>query len=149
MSNQYLMLFFLFWSLPRHLEVPRPGIKSEPERWPTPQLQQCGWILYPLHRARNQISTSIETSWIINSLHHHSRNSNILHSWFRTDICFLEVQYWLRFFLWIGIQQEGSILEVIQWVSSGWSKSWGSFIHCHSHPSFASSGSSWNIFEDI
>ena len=33
------IFFFLFWLHPWHMEVPGPGIKSEPQRQPTPQLQ--------------------------------------------------------------------------------------------------------------
>ena len=35
---------FFFWPHPHHMEVPEPGIKSEPQLQPMPQLQQC-WIL--------------------------------------------------------------------------------------------------------
>ena len=57
------------------MEVPGPGMESELELPPVPQLQQHG-ILNPLCRARgNQTSTSTETSWLINSLCHHSRSS--------------------------------------------------------------------------
>ena len=51
------------------MEVPGPGIESEPKLQPTPQLQQYR-ILNPLHRARDQTSASTETNWIINPLRH-------------------------------------------------------------------------------
>ena len=41
--------FFFFWPNYRY-EVPRPGIRSEPQLWPRLQLQQCQ-ILDPLHWA--------------------------------------------------------------------------------------------------
>ena len=37
-----------FWSLPYHMEVPGPGIKSVPQQWPKPQ-QWPFKILYPLN----------------------------------------------------------------------------------------------------
>ena len=36
------------WGTCQYMDVPRPGIKSEPEFQPTPQLQECQ-ILNPLH----------------------------------------------------------------------------------------------------
>ena len=63
--------FFPFQLHPQHMEVPGPGIESEPE------LQQL-WqhrILNPLCWARDQTSATTETSQIIN-LPHHSGNSH-------------------------------------------------------------------------
>ena len=53
-QNRFLFvcLFVCFWSQPWHMEVPRPGIKSEPQLQPMPQLWQRQ-ILYPLHWARD------------------------------------------------------------------------------------------------
>ena len=53
-------LFFFFWPHPRHIEVPRPGTKSEPQLGPTPQLWQH-WILNPLRQARDGTYTSAAT----------------------------------------------------------------------------------------
>ena len=39
--------FFLYLPHPRHMEFPRPGIESEPQLQPTPQLQQCQILLTP------------------------------------------------------------------------------------------------------
>lgn len=40
-THTSLPLLFLFWQHPQHMEIPYgPGIKSKPEWWPTPQLQQ-------------------------------------------------------------------------------------------------------------
>ena len=41
------------WPCARHVEVPEPGIKSELQLQPTPQLQKCQ-ILNPLHQAKDQ-----------------------------------------------------------------------------------------------
>ena len=51
-------IFFFFLAVLQHMEVPRPGIESELQLRPTPQLQQCqipspavldqGWKLLPL-----------------------------------------------------------------------------------------------------
>ena len=32
----FIFYFFIFWLYPRHMEVPRPGIESEPQLQPTP-----------------------------------------------------------------------------------------------------------------
>ena len=40
--------FFFFLAYPQHIEILQPGIKSEPELRPRPQLQQR-WIFTPLH----------------------------------------------------------------------------------------------------
>ena len=42
------------------MEVPGPGIESEPQLRCTPQLQQCQ-ILNPLHQARDQTHAATET----------------------------------------------------------------------------------------
>ena len=42
--NMKYTLFFLFWLHQWHMEVSRPGIKSEPQLGPVAQLGQC-WIL--------------------------------------------------------------------------------------------------------
>ena len=39
--------FLFFWQHLRHMDVPGPGIKSEPQLRPTLQMWQC-WILNPL-----------------------------------------------------------------------------------------------------
>lgn len=39
--------FFFFWPHPEHMEVPWPGIESDPELQPVLQLRQL-WILNPL-----------------------------------------------------------------------------------------------------
>lgn len=36
----FFFFFFFFWPHPQHIEVPWPGIKSEKQLWPAPQLQQ-------------------------------------------------------------------------------------------------------------
>lgn len=54
--------FFLFQPQPRHMEVPRSGIKSEPLLWPTLQLRQL-WIHNPLHWAGHQTRATTETTW--------------------------------------------------------------------------------------
>ena len=43
-------LFGFFWLHLQHMEVPRPGIKSEPQLWLTPQVWQHR-ILNPLHHS--------------------------------------------------------------------------------------------------
>ena len=65
--------FLLFRPYPWHLEVPRPGIKSELQLWPALQLQQH-WILNPLLWAGDPTRAATERSWLINPLRH-SRNS--------------------------------------------------------------------------
>ena len=42
---------FGFWPRPWHTEVPGPGIKPAPRRWPKPQQWQCR-IFNPLHHKR-------------------------------------------------------------------------------------------------
>ena len=37
---------FFFWPCLQHVEVPGPGIESEPQLWPMLQLQQC-WFISP------------------------------------------------------------------------------------------------------
>lgn len=65
----FLLIEYFIWLLkllgffgphPRHMEVPRPGIKSEQELQPTPQLWQC-WIRYPLCRAEDWTCASAAT----------------------------------------------------------------------------------------
>ena len=41
------------------MDVPGPGIESEAQLRPVPQLRQC-WILNPLHWARDCIYAAIE-----------------------------------------------------------------------------------------
>ena len=65
--NSFFFLSFL--PHPWHMEVPGPGIESEPYLWPISQLQQCQ-ILKPLHQARDWTGNATETSQIINSLNH-------------------------------------------------------------------------------
>ena len=71
-DNIYFCIY-LYFGVPCIWKFPEPGIESKQELWPTPQLQHR-WILDPLLWAGDQTSASIETSWIINPLHH-SRNS--------------------------------------------------------------------------
>ena len=40
-SHTVCIFFFLFWPHWQHMEVPGPGIESEPQLQPAPQLQQC------------------------------------------------------------------------------------------------------------
>ena len=47
-----LCIFFFQWPHLRHMEVPRPGVKSEMWLQPMPQLQ-LQWIPQSLHRARD------------------------------------------------------------------------------------------------
>ena len=60
-----LLLLLLLQAHPWQVEMSHPGIKSELELQPTPQLQQHG-ILNPLCQARDQTSTSTEISRIMN-----------------------------------------------------------------------------------
>ena len=56
-----VICFFLgFFGHTHSMEVPRPGIESDPQLWPMPYLQQCQ-ILNPLCQAENQIHTSTMT----------------------------------------------------------------------------------------
>ena len=64
---------FLFQPHLQYTEVPQPGIESELELQPMPQINQC-WFLNPLRWARDRSRAFTETSWIINPLCH-SRNS--------------------------------------------------------------------------
>ena len=48
----FLLLLSSFLATPWHMEVPRPGIRSEPQLWPAPKLQQHQ-ILNPLCQARD------------------------------------------------------------------------------------------------
>ena len=43
---------FFFFSNSQHMEAPWPGMESEPQLQPMPQLWQC-WILSPLWHGRN------------------------------------------------------------------------------------------------
>ena len=74
----YFFLFLFFQLHPWDLEFPGPGIESELELRPAPQLQQCR-ILNPLHWAGDQTLISMETKQIINPLCH-SRNSSARHA---------------------------------------------------------------------
>ena len=69
---------FFFWLHLWHMEIPRPGIKSEPQLWSMPQLQQH-WILNPLCQGLNPHIHSNGScySWILNSLCHSVWNSKI------------------------------------------------------------------------
>lgn len=60
-----VLVFFLFRPRPQHIEVPWAGIKSKPQRWPMPQLQQ--------HQILNLCPSALET-WQISL--HYSRDSN-------------------------------------------------------------------------
>ena len=65
-SNWIILLytwntFYLFiWSHPQHMDSPRPGIVSEPQLWPTQQLQQHQ-SFKPMCRARDQTHTPAVT----------------------------------------------------------------------------------------
>ena len=52
--------FFFLWLHPQHMAVLGPGIESEPQLWPMPQLWQCQ-ILNPLHHSGNSRRTKIVT----------------------------------------------------------------------------------------
>ena len=57
----FLPPFFFFFQLhPQHMNVPRPGMKSEPELPLTSQLQQHQ-ILNPLCQARDRTHATTET----------------------------------------------------------------------------------------
>ena len=60
MVSIVVYIFFLFQPCQRHMEVPRPEIKSKPQLGPTPQLWQCQ-ILNPLCQAEDQTHASSET----------------------------------------------------------------------------------------
>ena len=49
----YLFIYFPFQPPPWHKEVPRPGIKSKPELWPTHSCSHAGSTLSPLRCTRN------------------------------------------------------------------------------------------------
>ena len=72
-------IFFLF--RPRHMEVPGPGIKSEPQLQPMPQLQQH-WILNPPHGAGDLnplfCTNPNHCSQILNPLCHNRNFQNLL-----------------------------------------------------------------------
>ena len=38
-SSHFLKMYLFVWTHRQHMEVPRPGIESEPHLWPMPQLQ--------------------------------------------------------------------------------------------------------------
>ena len=59
--------FFLCWMHLQHMAVPRPGMESKPELWPTPQLREQQ-ILNPLHWVEDRTRASIETSCITNTV---------------------------------------------------------------------------------
>ena len=61
----------------QHIEVPGPGIKSEPELPPPAQLPQRQ-ILNPLCWARDQTGASTETGQIINPLRHRGNSCKII-----------------------------------------------------------------------
>ena len=92
-SSSFFFFFFFFfaisWPLPRHLEVPRPGVELELQflayttatAMPDPS-HVCdlhhsswqGWILNPLSKARYETRIPIDTTWVRN-LPSHDRNS--------------------------------------------------------------------------
>lgn len=51
----------------RHIEFPRPGLESELQLQPTPQLWKC-CILSLLHHSRNSLVPGILLSWILLTL---------------------------------------------------------------------------------
>ena len=78
---------YLFWPYTQHMEVPGPGIKSEPQLQPVPQLWQC-WILNPLSRAEDWTCASAviccRDHWILNP--HQSGNSLTIIIWFNLKV---------------------------------------------------------------
>ena len=54
----YILIFFFFFGHPMVYGVPGPGIRSEPQLWPKPQVWQCQ-ILNPLCRARDRTCTPL------------------------------------------------------------------------------------------
>ena len=68
--------FFLFQLHPWHVEVPGPGIKSELQLQPMPQLQQC-WICNPLHQTRDGTHTTTEKTTTGHYPLCHSGNSQL------------------------------------------------------------------------
>lgn len=51
-QKKALSFIYFLWPCPQHMDVPRPGIESELQLQPTPQVQQCQ-ILNPLYDSRN------------------------------------------------------------------------------------------------
>ena len=71
-----LIFFFLFGPHSWYMEVPGPGMESEPQLPPTTQLQQHQ-ILNLLCRSRDWNCNLSHCSWILNPLYH-TKNSLIL-----------------------------------------------------------------------
>jgi len=81
-----IFFFFFFWSLlephPWHMEVPRLGVKSEPQPQPRqiPAVSATstaarGWILNPLREARDQTRILMDTSQGLNPLSHNGNSA--------------------------------------------------------------------------
>ena len=94
-KNQHFFLFWLPWGI-KSFGVPEPGIKSKPELWPTPQLQQRQ-ILNPLCLA------GIKPKWL--PLQRHCRS------------CCTTAGLW-NYHLWMLFQVLVIVIHVhkIQWI---------------------------------
>ena len=66
----FFFFFFFFWLHLQHMEIPRPGMESEQQLWPTPQLLQP-WILNPTYQAWDRTCASAAThTAVVRSLIH-------------------------------------------------------------------------------
>ena len=76
-QQDYNSFFFFFNAAPWHMEVLRPGTKSEPPLGLMPQLQQQ-WILNPLHQAGDQTCAATDTMLyqILHLVCHHRNSLN-------------------------------------------------------------------------
>ena len=56
----FLFFFSFFLPHPQHMEIPRPGTESEPQRPLTTRLWQC-WILNLLRHSRNPMTVIVKS----------------------------------------------------------------------------------------
>ena len=76
----FLTLFFFFFGRPMAYEAPRPGISSEPQLRPKPQLQHH-WILNPGQESCDGLNLCPSVLNILLIPLHRSGNSCFSHSW--------------------------------------------------------------------
>ena len=105
---QGIFPFFFFWPHSQHMEVYVPGIKSELQLRPMPQLWKC-WIVNPQCHAGNWNYATSETCWNLNLPWHGSNSSrhlkissliSLLSHWIFSSILF-SLNVILFFFMWL------------------------------------------------
>ena len=76
-SFVHFFSFFLFWLCPWHMEVPGPGIESEPQLWPTPPVAMIDPLIH-CPGMRIEPMPPQRQPWILNPMCH-SGNCSFVH----------------------------------------------------------------------